>query len=275
MKRGVLLVLSLAVTLVATPVAAAQAAGGGLLITRVCGSNGCKSIFNGLFLVEPNASATQTTTPPPMAPFYVLLPSNFESPEQVEGSFGPTTPAFFVPAAGVVRARPDPNQFTQQEWIRVSGTKESVLRASLLGLEPFPTPRLTEVVIAGRDAGDPTQYQAVFDRFSAVPEPDPFGRGQPMAIVLRADERSPWTDGHNRIAYYPDLGLLFRDGEWVRPSADLVKRIEEPVQPGGGGIAWPRVGAIAGPVIVLGAVLTLWLLTGRRRPRKLDATTEP
>jgi hypothetical protein len=274
MKRAVLLVLSLAASLVVAPVAAAQAPGGGLLITRVCGSNGCKSIFNGLFLVEPNGVAAETTTPPPIGPFYVLEPSNFRAAEQVEGSLRPTTSAFFVPAQGVLRARPDLSQFNQQEWIRLSDSKESALRASLRGLEPFSAPQLTEVVIAGPNAGDPTQYRAVYDTFRPVPEPDPLGRGKPIAVVLRSGERSPWTDGHNRIAYYPDVGLLYRDGEWVRPSAGLVDRIERPAPPGGA-VPWNRIGGIVGPLVLLGAILALWFLTGRRRPRKLDATTEP
>jgi hypothetical protein len=275
MKQAVLLVLALAVGLVAAPAGAAQNPGGGLLITRACGSNGCTSIFNGLFLVPANGPTARTTGAPPLGPFYVLEPSNYAVEEQVEESVGPTTPAFFVPGQGVVRARPDAGQLTQQAWIRLSASRLAELRAALRGLQPFPPPRLTEVVIAGREAGDPQAYKAVYDDFQAAPEPDPVSRGEPISVALRSGERSPWTDGHNRIAYYPELGLLLRDGEWVRPSADLVARIENPAPPPGGGIPWNRIGGIAGPLLVLGAVLALWFLTGRRRPRKLDAAARP
>jgi hypothetical protein len=274
MKRAVLLVLALAVALVGAPAGAAQNPGGGLLITRACGSNGCKSIFNGLFLVPANGPPAKTTGAPPLGPFYILEPSNYAAEEQVDESLGPTTPAFFVPGQGVLRARPDAGQLTQQAWIRLSAPREAEVRAALGGLEPFPPPRLTEVVIAGREAGDPQNYRAVYQGFEAVSEPDPIGRGDPIGVVLRSDARSPWTDGHNRIAYYPDLGLLLRDGKWVRPSADLVARIENPAPPGGG-IPWNRIGGIAGPLFVLGAVLALWFLTRRRRPRKLDAAARP
>jgi hypothetical protein len=272
MKRAVLLVLALVVGLVGAPAGEAQNPGGGLLITRVCGENGCKSIFNGLFLIPPQGIALKETGPPPVGPFYVLEPSNYTSPEQTEGSLAPTTPAFFVPGEGVLRARPDPSQFTQQAWVRLPAEIEAELRAALRGLEPLPAPRLTSVVIAGRKAGDPQQYEAVFDAFPRVPEPNPFGRGDPIAVVLRSDARSPWTDGHNRVAYYPDLGLLSRDGEWVRPSPDLVARIVNTTPPGGGGAPWNLIGGVAGPLFVLGIVLAIWLLTGRRRPRKPDAT---
>jgi hypothetical protein len=242
MKRAVLLVLGLAVGMACVPAAPAQNPGGGLLITRVCGSNGCKSIFNGLFIVRPHGAALETTGAPPLGPFFVLEPSNYTAEEQIEESLGPTTPAFFVPREGLVRARPDAGQLARQAWIRLSARRKADLREALRGLEPYHARPLTEVVIAGHEAGDPQSYRAVYDDFEQVPEPDPFGRGDPVSVVLRSDERSPWTDGHNRIAYYPALGLLSRDGEWVRPSADLVDRIKDPAAPGGGGIPWPRIG---------------------------------
>ncbi|HYY33510.1 MAG TPA: hypothetical protein VE693_08050 [Gaiellaceae bacterium] len=274
MKRGVLLVLVLAAVLILPGAARAQNPGGGLLITRVCGSNGCKSIFNGLFLIPPSGRAAQTTGPPPVGPFYVLEPSNYTSPEQTEGSLGPTTPAFFVPGKGLLRARPDPLQFTQQAWVRLPAEVEAELRAFFRRLEPFSAPRLSDVLIAGRETGEPESYAALYDAFPIVREPSPAGRGDPVAIVVRSGQRSPWTDGHNRIAYYPDVGLLYRDGQWVRPSAELVDRIERPTPPGGS-VPWNRIGGIAGPLVLLGTIVALWFLTGRRRPRKLDATTEP
>jgi hypothetical protein len=273
MKRAVLLVVALAAA-VGAPAASAQNPGGGLLVIRVCGSNGCKSIFNGLFIVAANSPKAAATGAPPVGPFYVLEPSNYKAAEQVEESFGPTTPAFFVPGQGVVRARPDAGQLTQQAWIRIPEGREAKLRAALRGLEPFPPPHLTEVLIAGRRAGDPRAYQEVYDVSQVAPEPSPLGRGDPIGVVLRSDEPSPWTDGHNRVAYYPDLGLLTRDGQWVRPSLDLVDRIENPAPEGGGGVPWPRIGGIGGPLVVLGAILALWFLTGRRRPPKVDARTQ-
>jgi hypothetical protein len=275
MKRAVFTVFLLAASLLVAPVAAAQNPGGGLLITRVCGANGCKPIFNGLFLIPPFGATAETAGPPPMGPFYVLAPSNYTSPEQTEGSLGPTTPAFFVPGDGVLRARPDASQFTPQAWIHLPPGTEAKLRATLRGLKPFPAPRLAEVVIAGREAGETAEYAALFHSFPEVPEPSFAERGDPVAIVVRAERRSPWTDGHNRLAYYPDVGLLNRDGEWVRPSAGLIDRIEQPAAPGGGGLPWDRIAGGAAPVLILGTILVLWYLTGRRRPGRLDATARP
>jgi hypothetical protein len=270
MKRAVSLVLVLAASMAITPTATAQQPGGGLLVVRACGANGCKKFFNGLFLIRPGLPTPERAAPPPMGAYFVLEPSNYRSPKQASEAFGPVTPAFFVANSGVLRARADPLQLAPQAWLRVSGATATALRKALGGLHPFPPPRLTEVVIAGREAGHLSGYAALFDHFPAVAEPSPIGRGKPIAIVLRSEQRSPWADGHNRVAYYPELGLLYRDGEWVRPSADLIDRIVRPTPPGGG-FPWGPIGGIAGPLAVLGAIVALWFLTGRRRAEKLDA----
>jgi hypothetical protein len=270
MKRAVLLVLTLAASVLVVPSVTAQTPGGGLLVVRVCGASGCKAIFNGLFLVEPNAPAAEATGAPPIGPFYVLEPSNFRAEEQTQEASGPTTPAFFVPGTGVLRARPDAGQLAGQEWIRLSDAKRAALMAVLRGVEPFPAPRVTEVLIRGRSARTPETYLGLYAELPPVAEPSFSTGGKPVAIAVRSDELSPWTDGHNRIAYYPDVRLLFRDGQWVRPTAELVERIEHPALPAGG-VPWDRIAGLAGPLIVLAAIALLWLL-GRRRGTKLEAT---
>ena len=269
-RRAVFILFVVAATLAVAPSVTAQTPGGGLLVVRACGANGCKAIFNGLFLVDPNAAAAEATGAPPVGPFYVLEPSNYRAKEQTEEASGPTTPAFFVPGAAVVRARPDAGQLTEQEWIRLPDAKRAALMAALRGVEPFPAPRISKVLIAGRTAGDPESYLGLYAALPAVAEPSFSARGQPVAIALRSETPSPWTDGHNRVAYYPDVHLLFRDGEWVRPSADLIERIEHPAMPGSG-VPWDRIAGTAGPVVVLAAIGLLWFL-GRRRGTKLEAT---
>ena len=74
------------------------------------------------------------------------------------------------------------------------------------------------------------------------------------------------------MAYYPDVHLLFRDGQWVRPSADLIERIEHPALPPAG-VPWDRIAGLAGPLIVLAAIALLWLLGGRRGT-KLEARAD-
>ena len=129
---------------------------------------------------------------------------------------------------------------------------------------------MNEVLIGGRAARDPESYLGLYAALPPVPEPSFSARGKPVAIALRSEEPSPWTDGHNRIAYYPDVRLLFRDGQWVRPPAELIERIEHPALPTAG-VPWDRIAGIAGPVVVLGAIALLWLL-GRRGGTKLEAT---
>ncbi len=271
MKRAVLLVLVLTASLGVVRVAPAQAPGGGLLVTRVCGENECRRIFNGVFLIRPGDPTPARAAPPPMGDYFVLEPSNYRSQGQANQAFGPVTPAFFVPDGGVLRARADPLQLAPQAWLQMSPGMESALREALSGLDPFPAPRLTEVLIAGRHAGDPNDYRDLYAASPAVSEPFPIGRGPATAIVLRSNRRSPWTDGHNRLAYYRDLELLSRDGVWVRPPSGLIDRIEDPSAPGADP-PWGRIGGILGPLVVLGAIVALWLLTGKRRSRKLNST---
>jgi hypothetical protein len=271
MKRAVLLVLVLTASLGIAGVASAQAPGGGLLVTRVCGENECKRIFNGVFLIRPGDPTPAHAAPPPIGDYFVLEPSNYRSEGQANQAFGPVTPAFFVPDGGVLRARADPLQLAPQVWLQVSPGMESALREALSGLDPFPAPRLTEVLIAGREAGHPNDYRDLYDAFPAAREPVPNGRGPATAIVLRSDRPTPWTDGHNRVAYYRDLELLSRDGEWVRTSSGLSDRIDDPAA-SGADPPWGRIGGTLGPLVVLGAIVALWLLTGKRRTRKLDST---
>jgi hypothetical protein len=270
MTRAVFILFVFAASLLVTPTGPAQTPGGGLLVVRVCGANGCKAIFNGLFLVEPNAAAAETSGAPPVGPFYVLEPSNFRAEEQTEEANGPTTPAFFVPGAAVLRARPDAGQLTGQLWVRLPDDKRAALLTALRGVEPFPAPRVTEVLIGGRTARAPESFLGLYADLPPVAEPSFSARGKPVAIALRSENPSPWTDGHNRVAYYPDVRLLFRDGQWVRPSAELIERIEHPPLPAGG-VPWDRIAGLAGPLIVLAAIALLWLL-GRRRVTKLEAT---
>jgi hypothetical protein len=269
-RRTVFILFVVAASLFVTSSGAAQTPGGGLLVVRVCGSNGCRAIFNGLFLVDPNADAAKATGAPPVGPFYVLEPSNYQAEEQTQEALGPTTPAYYVPGAEVLRARPDAGQLAGQEWIPVPDAKRAALLTALRGVEPFPAPRVTEVLIAGRAARDPESYLGFYADLPLVADPSFSARGTPVAIALRSEQPSPWTDGHNRIAYYPGVRLLFRDGQWVRPSPDLVDQIEHPALPASG-VPWDRIAGLAGPLIVLAAVALLWF-AGHRRGTKLEAT---
>jgi hypothetical protein len=74
MKRAVLLVLVLTASLSVVRGTSAQAPGGGLLVTRVCGANECKRIFNGLFLIRPGDPTPARAAPPPIGDYFVLGP---------------------------------------------------------------------------------------------------------------------------------------------------------------------------------------------------------
>lgn len=62
---------------------------------------------------------------------------------------------------------------------------------------------MREVLIGGRAARDPETYLALYGAFPWVAEPSFTARGTPVAIAFRSVTLSPWTDGHNRVAYYP------------------------------------------------------------------------
>jgi hypothetical protein len=264
MRRAIVFLLIAAVALWLAPLAFGH---GGLLIMRACGANGCKKIFNGVYVLRPDDPAPTLASPPHVGPYYLLEPSNYRSPgqtEQLPPGDSPT-PAFFVPDARVLRAPPDELQLGPQKWFFLTPGAEASLRAVLTDIKPFPPPRLTEVFIDGREVGDIQGYLAVYEPFAVLRQPLNALPDEGVQIVLKTERPTPWTDGRNHVAYLSGGRLLFRDGEWVRVSDDLAHRIERPALPGGDGIPWGTVGGVAGPVAVFGLVVFVWLLTGWRR----------
>lgn len=81
MRAGVLAV-SVAVALALAPSALAQ--GGGLLVTRVCGKEGCVKLDTFLYLIRPDGPELRPSAPPPFSEYFVLEPSNYDSPGQTE-----------------------------------------------------------------------------------------------------------------------------------------------------------------------------------------------
>jgi hypothetical protein len=252
MRRAAVILSTVAVATTLVPSAVAQ---GGLVIMEVCGVSSCKRINTGLELIHADGPAPTRVAPPQPGPYFKLEASNAGPP-----------PAFFVPSAGVVRARPDTHGFESPAWLKLAAATEAAVRDVLDGLEPFPAPRITQVRIDGREVGDAHKYLAIYAAFPRAAEGTTLS-GNASFIALESDAPSPWTDGLNRIWYEPADNLLSRDGEIVRPSSAVVALIEHPKEPESSELPWGTIAAVAAPVALFGLILAVWLLTGARRPR--------
>jgi hypothetical protein len=106
-------------------------------------------------------------------------------------------------------------------WRRLAAMVRPLIRR----VRPFPYVRLTDVLVNGRRVGASPQYEHLFDRFPRA-LPHASFRGRVAAIGLESEPPSPWTDGWADVRYFPRAHVLLRDGDWLRPPASLVDRIE-------------------------------------------------
>ena len=232
-------------------VAPTAAGHGGLVVTRICGASECVRLEAGLELVHHDGPPVSPAESATAGEYYVLEPSN-----------APPPPAFFVPAAGVVRGRPDPDGFGDPAWFRLPADTDAALRAIVRGVDPFPPPRLTRVVIRGEPVADPEAYLALLGE---LPPGEAGANAEGVDIVLHArGQPSPWTDGFNRLSYLANRKELNRDGSVVRLPPDLVALVERPREHARGGEAY-GIGDVIAPLAIFGTVLALWLIGRRSR----------
>jgi hypothetical protein len=59
------------------------------------------------------------------------------------------------------------------------------------------------VLIGGQAVGDTEGYLAVYEDFPAVAEPANAFPADGVHIALETEQATPWTDGHNQLAYLP------------------------------------------------------------------------
>ena len=233
---------------------------------EVCGVSRCESVPLPAELAALVDLSTEIP-PPPVGPYF-------------EFRTGEGDRWFFVPAS---RALKPPIHGEGFNWFQVHPTAAESIEEGLRGLEPFPAPTLSQVLVGGREARDPSRYLRLFDRFPVVAPPE--ASRQRVWIVLRSESASPWSvsipapfpkrsgtwvDGFNLLEYSPASATLYRSGEFVHLPQDLAETIERDAgladSSGASLLPWLLVGSLAA---VLGAcgVGLLYARRLRRIPR--------
>jgi hypothetical protein len=239
----------------------------GRVDTAVCGTSGCKTftwapdrwekgevIAIGLL----NTDSMEFAPSPPPGPYYRL---------ELKAEWLENATLFYVPGANTLRAG--------SNWLQVDKKLSAALNAAARGLEPFPRPTLTRVLVNGRPAPNPAAYEALL---GALPQgnvmPD---LGRRIEIVVRSDRPSPWTSAPRPLEYFPRVNLLHRHVEWFSVSPRLAEQIEEDA-----GIVtaaadsrskWPSY--LAATFLLLGLIAVVALNQRSRRRVVRGATQSP
>jgi hypothetical protein len=237
----------------------------GRVDTDICGTSGCKTftwapdrwekgevIAIGLL----NTDSMEFAPSPPPGPYYRL---------ELKAEWLENATLFYVPATNTLRAG--------SNWLLVDKKLSAALNAAARGLEPFPRPKLTRVLVNGRPAPNPAAYEALL---GALPQgnvlPD---LGRRIEIVVRSSRPSPWTSAPRPLEYFPRFNLLHRQVEWFSISPPLAEQIEDDARivaaAGSSRSAWP--GYLAAILLGLGLVAVVAL--NQRSRRRVRHAADP
>ena len=208
MRRRVLPIL------LALALPAAADAKGPIKIT-VCGESGCSAASAAMHHDPFGGSGAGAPRAAPPGPYYRI---DLNAGGREEWSI------FYVPAARVLAI---PNERGWMEWRPLAGPAASFVRRHARTIAPFPEPTVSEALLDSRRlTGDPDSYLAVLHVDGALDAPD----GESVALELRSDRPSPWTNVSYR--YYPADDVLLRmNGAFVRLPPALVADLEASLGP--------------------------------------------
>jgi hypothetical protein len=113
--------------------------------------------------------------------------------------------AWWVPRSGVVRG-------LDGGWMSLDIPAEAVLKWAADGLEPFPAPTLTRVVVGRRVAENPQSYLGLLRAGKLAASFD--GARGFVDVRLTSLEPSPWTNGSAWVMVSKARNFVWRD-VWV------------------------------------------------------------
>ena len=183
--------------------AVAKAPPGGF---ELCGQGGCKTITGAdaerVFI----SLYGSTAQPPAPAPAFLL---RWQWPN------GPEYKVWWLPRGGLVRG-------FDGLWKSQSIASEAVLKRAAEGLEPFPVPTLTRVLVGRRVAENPQSYLRLLrgGELSAAYE----GARGFVEVRLTSLEPSPWTNGASWVMVSKARGFVWRDVWVYRVPQELAQR---------------------------------------------------
>jgi hypothetical protein len=205
--RSALLLVLLA-ALVAVPSAAAKGP------FQVCGATGCAELApEAAPPVRLGADATAAVGPVAPASYFVVRFAEFGS-----------ALAYWIPSAGLLRLSQSQGGALHNVWVATLPAEDAVLREKAAGLTPFAAPahlavtvNYTRVAAKGADS-----YFRLFTIGTPIASEPAGVAWQPIWVHGGA---SPWNDGLSSFAISRKGSLLKRDGQILRISTALAKRI--------------------------------------------------
>jgi hypothetical protein len=132
-----------------------------------------------------------------------------------------TEHAFWMPSAGLIR-RFDPLSLSAR-WKGISGSLTGALQPAATGLQPFPLPELTRVVVGHRVARDPRSYVSLLSGGTPV-KSWAAARGW-LRVRMASVQPSPWTDVGADLKISRTGGFVWRDGSVFRIPLRLARLV--------------------------------------------------
>jgi hypothetical protein len=123
-----------------------------------------------------------------------------------------TDHAFWMPSAGLLR-RFDPVSLSAR-WKGISVSSTIAFQQAATGLEAFPVPELTRVVVGHRVVRDPQSYVTLLSGGAPMKSWAAARGWLPMRMV--SAQPSPWTDVGAELKISRMGGFVWRDGKVFR-----------------------------------------------------------
>jgi hypothetical protein len=199
----------LPVALVAAAALAAAPAGLAKGSLEVCGASGCAALgpesdASTWLGAAPGASSLP---PPAPAPYFVLRFNDIAA-----------TVAYWIPSASIMRTV----QSNTVVWVALAPDPEGALLRLTAGLQPYPAPKRAAAFIDYENVKGGTTYMRLYTigtPVESVPSSTVW-----LAIWLHGGT-SPWNDGMSSFRISKTGNLLKRDGQVLRISPAIAKRI--------------------------------------------------
>jgi hypothetical protein len=202
---------------------AASAAAKEVKSAKVCGPSDCVAVTDreqATLLVGGDGGPG---SPPRASSFYTV---EVTVTIDEEGGTG-TWSFYYVPSSGMTRPAYDPRGDmgpSTHAWWAVDGKTAALFANVTEGLEPFPRPDVSSVVIGSKEV------VAGADSYLRLYELPPARGGLPGGLPvsysewvnLRSSTPTPWTDLPRDLSFSPSAGLMERGGQVVRLPEELL-----------------------------------------------------
>jgi hypothetical protein len=225
MRRLVVFAAFATSVLIATAGARAKAPPSGF---EVCGPQACTAISEfaeaeplaiGLWFGGDDGAAELSTPAATPAPFYALHWA-FQQ--------GDVHTGYYVPLLNVFRYVGDPGAPTAQSnrlvhWIKLGQRTRTILERLTATLEPFPSPVLSHVTVAGKAVRDPQSYLRLWSVAGRPTHAWP--RGGFLRIKVTCNLSSPWTDAAADLRISRRGAYMLRDSTVLRIPLRLARQV--------------------------------------------------